>query len=154
VEEYEERDSILYQNNLKVATRYKAEIEKAHPHTSISILDIGIGSGMDVKIFEEFGFETYGIDISDQMIANAKKKTQRTTFINGNFMTCDFATQKFTALFAQSFIHLFPKSEVFGVFQKMTTVLLKNGFVHFSTTVHESPSEGFEEVHFCFILVY
>ena len=56
-----------------------------------------------------------------------------------------FLNLTFNQVFAQSFIHLFPKDKVLDVFRKMFTLIENNGFLHFSTTIHNTSSEGFEE---------
>jgi ubiquinone/menaquinone biosynthesis C-methylase UbiE len=69
-EEYEQRDSVLAGNYRSVVERYKNEIVLQFPSVpcnAMTILDVGVGSGLDLSIFEEFQFQTYGIDISEEM---------------------------------------------------------------------------------------
>lgn len=47
-----------------------ALIEKHHPKT---ILELGCGTGKHARILGEKGFEVFGVDLSEQMIAQAKK---------------------------------------------------------------------------------
>ena len=59
-------------------------------------------------------------------------------------MTYEFGN-KFSAIYCQAFIHLFPKPEVNEIFDKCFALLVEGGLMHFSTTIHSIPSDGYEE---------
>jgi SAM-dependent methyltransferase len=144
-EEYFRNTPLYSKSNQAVISNFVTFLEKKYPENkNISILDVGVGSGLDLSIFEKLGYLTYGIDISEKMIKFAKTNSQKTTFYCGDFLEFPF-DQKFSGIYAQAFIHLFPKERVYDILEKMHSLLEPEGLIHFSTTVHEIPSEGFEE---------
>ena len=139
--EYSQRKTYVNDNNINVIDIFYDFLQNGNPK---SILDVGVGSGLDLSIFNKKGLKTYGIDISKKMIKIAKTNSPNSTFYNGNFTDFNF-TQKFSAIYAQAFIHLFPKNEVQKIFEKFYSITEPSGLIHFSTTIHNKPSEGWEE---------
>lgn len=146
--EYRSRDTLLIDNNTAVAYHFRSllvnEFAEKDP---LLILDVGVGSGLDLSIFESLKiFRTYGIDLSPKMVEVAAEKAPHSTFFVGDFRSFDFGELRFHGVFAQAFIHLFPKKEVPDIFRKMFHLLVPRGMIHFSTTMHQTPSENLEEV--------
>ena len=70
-EEYSQRRPILDNNNRKVIGIFIDFLDKRYANrdrNDMSILDVGIGSGLDLGIFNEQGYKTFGNDISEKMI--------------------------------------------------------------------------------------
>lgn len=146
--EYSERRSIHEKNNKQITSRFLGLLMERFPGrkpSDLSVLDVGVGSGLDLQIFSEKGLKTYGIDISSEMIEVAKQVSPESVYYCGNFLERDFKQQKFSAVYAQAFIHLFPKETARKVLEKMLSLLEPEGLIHFSTTVHEKGLEGLEE---------
>lgn len=145
--EYVARTETRSPLNRRVAIRFVDHLRRAFPArqpAEISVLDVGVGSGLDLVIFHELGLQTFGIDISETMITNARVNAPATTFYLGDFLSYDFDRQ-FSGIYAQAFIHLFPKPDVPEIFGKFFSLVERGGLVHFSTTVHDTPWEGYEE---------
>jgi cyclopropane fatty-acyl-phospholipid synthase-like methyltransferase len=141
-DEYRTRLPVFTENNKKVIDRYFEHIHKEFGNKpDLTVLDVGVGSGLDLSYFAQKNMTTYGIDVSDEMVKVAKQASPSSTFFVGNFVTHQF-DQKFDVIFAQSFIHLFRKHEVPTIFSKFFSLLREGrGFIHFSTTVHDVSEE-------------
>lgn len=145
--EYSQRKPVFDENNRKVIGIFVDFLNRRYSGRTkreVSILDAGVGSGLDLSIFEEEGYQTFGIDISDKMIEFARTNAPHSTYYCGDFIYFPFE-RLFSGLYAQAFIHLFPKNEVSKVFEKMYSVVEPQGLIHFSTTLHSESSEGWEE---------
>lgn len=106
-----------------------------------TLIDIGCANGDNLAVFEELGFyNLYGLDISPEMVNYAQTKTNATVHVK-NFN--DYEGEQVDVVFAQAFIHLFPKNEVSSIIQKMLQLAKQR--VYFSTTVHDFSREGLEQ---------
>lgn len=105
-------------------------------------LDIGCSIGVHMQMFKELGFNVEGIDISDEMVKRARIRNPTSKIIRGDFMTTKF-NKKFDAIYAQAFIHLYPKSDVKRVMKKMKSLLKKEGVLFITTSKEKESKEGF-----------
>jgi 2-polyprenyl-3-methyl-5-hydroxy-6-metoxy-1,4-benzoquinol methylase len=71
----------------------------------ISVLELGPGSGLNLSYFEKEGFETTGIDISNEIIKISQEMAPKTKYIFGDFLEYNFGKSKFESIFAKAFIH-------------------------------------------------
>lgn len=109
-------------------------LEKHH-----SILDVGCATGDNLQLMFEAGFkELSGIDVAKGMIEEAKQR------VEASFMCGDFFSHEshYDLVFAQAFVHLFPKEMLPQVILKLLSLSKKR--VYFSTTIHEEGKEGLE----------
>lgn len=65
----------------------------------------------------------------------------RSKVYTGDFLEFPFK-KSFDILFAQAFLHLFP--DVWPALDRLHALCSDGGLLHFSTTVHEEASEGWE----------
>lgn len=135
--EYEQKVTKRSQFNAKVIDKFISFIK-----TGPAVLDLGCAVGLDMQIFSQKGFQTTGLEISPKMAAFAKKRSPESEIIIGNFLETDLNRQ-FDAIFAQAFIHLFPKSEVGLVFQKIYSLLKTGGVAHITSSKSKVSREGF-----------
>ncbi len=110
------------------------------PKTS-SILDVGCATGDNLTLMQEIGFKQLtGLDVAVEMVTKAKGK------LNIEFICEDFfqykLLNKYDLVFAQAFVHLFPKKMLKKVLLRLLAI--SNRRVYFSTTIHETPNEGIE----------
>ena len=135
-EEYEKRVSNLLPITEEVMDYFSSFISPGG-----LILDIGCGVGSALNILNKKGFKTTGLEISSKMIQFAKKRNPESNFIEGDFLKIKFYN-KFDAVLAFAFIHLFPKSEIPTVFAKIKSILKPNGIILLSSTESFESKEG------------
>ncbi|KKR46575.1 MAG: Methyltransferase [Parcubacteria group bacterium GW2011_GWB1_40_14] len=135
-QEYEERVESLMPVT-KAAMDYFASYIKPKGR----VLDIGCAVGIAVSVLTEKGFEVCGIDISESMTGFAKKRNPNSKIITGDFLETEFE-EKFDAVLAFAFIHLFPKKEVLRIIDKISAVLNSGGVALLSSTESEESKEG------------
>jgi len=133
--EYYKKSSERISFNEKIIDRFAKYIT-----TGKSVLDIGCAVGIDLKIFKQKGFIPTGIDFSPKMLFFARKLNPGIQIIEGDFLDVEF-NEPFDAIFAQSFIHLFPKAIAVNIIKKIYD-LLKNGGVAYITTTKSTQSDN------------
>ncbi len=98
--------------------------------TSGSIVDIGCGSGRDLKYFKDLGYKAVGIDASEKLCEIARK------YSGCKVECCDFLTwnppEVYDAFWANaSLLHL-KENEILEFFASKTKFLKEGGVVFFS----------------------
>lgn len=120
---------------------YAGNVEDLHPHKEAerflslivsggSIIDIGCGSGRDVKKFSDRGFRVTGIDFSPSMIEIAKSNAPKATFRTVDIHSLNLE-ETFDAAWANASLLHIPKSHLPKVLEKIYSILNDNGlFLH------------------------
>ena len=135
-EEYERRaDSLL------AVTENAMNSFSSYIRPSGSILDIGCGVGIAMSVLANKGFRVIGVDISSKMAEFAKRRNPGAKVIIGDFLETEFS-EKFDAVLAFAFIHLFPKAEVPKIFDKIKSILKSGGVVLIGSTESFESKEG------------
>ncbi len=110
-------------------------------HKNARILDIGCGSGRDIKYFMSLGHVVCGVDPSLEMIKLARENT-KTEIIHGSIQEVDFQ-KTFDAVWAcASLLHI-PSNELDYVFEKISKILSPGGI--FYCSFKNGDFEGFAE---------
>jgi ubiquinone/menaquinone biosynthesis C-methylase UbiE len=96
------------------------------------ILDLGCGYGRDAKIFCENGYNVIGIDLSKNMIKEAKERVKNAKFFVMDLRKLDFEDNYFDAIWASaSFLHI-QKKEILKALKESYRVLKKGGIMYVS----------------------
>src|SRR3989338_3343675 len=104
------------------------------------ILDAGCGGGRDVDYFTEEGYDAIGIDLSEGLIKEAKKKKGK--FMVMDFIKLSFENETFDGIWSMAgFIHN-SREDVAKSLKEFFRVLKKDGILYIA--VREG--EGEEEV--------
>lgn len=109
--------------------------------TGKTVLELGCAVGQELQNFSTLGFEPTGVELSPKMAAYAERRNPNAKIIVGDFATMSFA-QMYDAVYAQAFIHLFPKGEAESLIQKVFSLLKPGGVVFLGTTKAEISKEG------------
>ena len=106
------------------------------------VLDIGCGVGYNLKLLKELGVEVSGVDISREMLGYASERCPDVKLYHSSI--ADFKTdEKFDGVVMEAFIHLFPKTKVNKVFEKVKTLMKPEGIGTLTTTRNDHSYEGF-----------
>lgn len=95
------------------------------------VLDIGCGSGKDLRKIQERGFQTCGIDTSEKMLSIARKKSPNTKFFKMDAIYLDFPNSYFDGALSLYVLDHFPTDmfkktikEIYRVLKKSSPFLL------------------------------
>jgi len=130
---YETGDYIqAYNRTLKKISSLKRplfdELLKRIPKRA-RILDMGCGAGVPyTKFLVTKGHEVTGIDNSEKLLKVAKKLIKKAKFIEGDFSTYEFKG-KYDAIVSFYAIFHIPRSQHRRLFEKIHSLLKKNGLV-------------------------
>ncbi len=89
------------------------------------ILDFGCGPGIYMDLLKD-DYNVEGIDVSDAMIASAKKTLPNNLFYLGNFLLTDF-NKTYNAIYSISVLEYVPVSKIDSFFKKCASLLNKDG---------------------------
>jgi SAM-dependent methyltransferase len=109
-----------------------------------SILDAGCGSGRDSRYFSERGFAVTGVDLSDALLAIARKNAPRAVFLKRDLRHPDFADGSFAGIWAcASVLHL-RYGEASSVLASFTRMLTPGGILFLYLKTGEGEHETVE----------
>ncbi len=107
---------------------------------SAKVLDLGCGWGRDSKTFTKYGLQTYGVDLSKQMIRYAKKYAPKANFKVMNILSLKFKNNYFDGAWASaSLLHL-KKKDIPKALKQIKRILKPNGILYIN--VKEGKGEG------------
>ena len=127
---------VTFQNNLR---QYLSEYVKP----SDSVLEIGSGTGMALRIFEQLQCNTIAIELSDKMCEFSKENAPKAIIINQNILEVSFYPNQFDLICAFAVIHTFSLSDSKALLAKISSWLKPSGTFIFDTMKHDSSRESF-----------
>ena len=120
----------------------KELFEKILPKSKI--LDVGCGTGKPVaKFLSQKGYQVTGIDISKELIKQARKNTPKAEFKIMSMYELKFPARTFDAIISFFAILHLEKSKVPNVFKNFHKILKGEGYLLFS--VNKGKEEGYFE---------
>ncbi len=110
------------------------------------ILDAGCGSGRDVAYFLQEGYEPIGIDISENMLKEARKRVKtKNVFKKMDFRELKFKEETFDGVWAMASLYHLPREEIVEVLKGFNKVLKKGGLLYIAVEEGEGQKEVKEE---------
>jgi SAM-dependent methyltransferase len=107
------------------------------PHGTIA--DVGCGTGATSRVFADRGLDVVGIDLSPNMIAEARRLNPDLEFRVGSMTNLDIAAGQLDAVCAwYSVIHI-PDEQLSHVFSEFRRVLRADGWLMLAFQVGDSP---------------
>ncbi len=94
------------------------------------ILDIGSGSGRDVHYLMEEGHEAVGIDLSKNLVKEAKKLVKKGNFIHMDMLDLDFQNESFDGIWCHATLCHILKEDALKALKEMNRVLKSGGIVY------------------------
>jgi len=126
----------------QTVAEYRRNTDSLHPPISrkflslipkaAKILDIGCGPGRDAEIFRKAGYEVIGIDLSANMISEAKHRVPKATFHIMNLTNLKFVKGSFDAVWANAALVHTPKGKMISTLRNIRQVLKKGGIFYLS----------------------
>jgi len=115
-------------------------------HTNISkMLEIGPGVGTLLKIFEEKGFRTTAVELSQNMASLACESSPHSVLIQGNILDIHFMPKRFDFILAMAVIHNFQEEDLIQLLQHIKVWLKDDGYFILDTTNNSITETGFFE---------
>jgi ubiquinone/menaquinone biosynthesis C-methylase UbiE len=127
-EEYEQRARARSASSKRRVERFAIFVTSGQ-----TVLELGCAVGQELQNFNALGFETTGVELSSKMAAFARRRNPNSKIIMGDFAAMEF-TRTYDAVYAQAFIHLFPKREAVVLIKKVFCLLKPDGVAFFGTT--------------------
>jgi ubiquinone/menaquinone biosynthesis C-methylase UbiE len=120
-----------YTENVKGLTMEK-EMSEFLPFIQGSklILDIGCGSGRDVKKIIKNGYKAIGLDPSKELLKIAKQETTETTFIQAYAQNLPFRNQTFEGIWSCSTLIHIPKKDISSTLREIYRTLKPGAFFY------------------------
>ena len=96
-------------------------------HTGL-IIDVGCGSGRDIKTMTELGFKCVGIDASKGLLEIAKKQVPSAEFIDMNIFEMPNLARKFDGFISIATLLHIPKPKITDALLVISSALKDNAF--------------------------
>lgn len=109
------------------------------------MLEIGPGVGTLLKIFEEKGFRTTAVELSENMASLACENSSNSVIINGNILDINFMPKQFDFILAMAVIHNFPEDDLIKLLNRIKLWLKDDGYFILDTTNNSITETGFFE---------
>ena len=95
------------------------------------VLDAGCGGGRDTNRLQERGIETVGLDITHNLIQEAKKNFPQCNFVEGDILQLPFDNESFQGVWAHaSLVHFDQDEQISKAINEFSRVLKKDGILH------------------------
>ena len=94
------------------------------------VLDVGCGSGTMASHFIEQGMNVFGIDISDELLAIARREVPKGEFVELDLRDVGSLDRSFDGIFAQASLLHIPKKEVSNIVRALAGRLKPGGFFY------------------------
>lgn len=104
------------------------------------VLELGCGSGVQSKQLSNLGLDVVGIDISPNMVLEARKRAPKANFLVGDIATVRFSSASFDGIYARASLLHIPKDMIPKVFESINKMLRDGGI--FYLAVKEGKGEG------------
>lgn len=112
------------------------------PSSGADVLDAGCGVGKTTRVLAETGLKMTGLDISEGLLAEAKKRAPEINFLKGDMRQLAFPDEKFDGIFAQaSLVHLETLEDVEITLSEFKRVLKPDGVLFFSVKAKRGEAE-------------
>lgn len=110
------------------------------------VLDLGCGSGRDASYLRDAGLNVVGVDLSEGLIGEAKKKRRDIDFRVMDMENLDFEKQSFDGVWSKLAILHVERERLPLILKSVLTLLKPHGILMIETKQGEG--EGFEPVSF------
>jgi len=121
-------------------------LSQAPREGKLKILDVGTGPGVFATLMAKAGHDSYGIDISDEMIEVAKRNAAEfgvsPSFKRMDSQNTDFEDETFDMIINRNVFWIMP--DPMAVYEEWSRILKKGGRVVYFDGSHEKRSDDFD----------
>jgi ubiquinone/menaquinone biosynthesis C-methylase UbiE len=110
------------------------------------VLDLGCGSGRDAEYLSRAGLQVVGVDLSEGLIAEAKKRRPELTFQVMNMENLNFPQESFDGIWSKLAILHVERANLPSAISAAYKLLKPNGILYLETKA--GTGEGYEPVSF------
>lgn len=107
------------------------------------ILDVGCGAGRDAVFFASKGYDITSIDLSDEMLNIAKKRTNKVKFLKMDMRKLEFPDSLFNGIHCWAAFQHLKRDEAESTLNEFNRVLKPHGILLIA--IHEGEAEGFSD---------
>jgi ubiquinone/menaquinone biosynthesis C-methylase UbiE len=101
------------------------------------VLDAGCGAGRDVAYMQEDGLDVIGIDLSEELLKEAKKRYPKCKFKLMDFRKMSFKDNTFDGIWCMAGLIHTDRKEIPQVLKEFSRVLKKNGVLYIAVVEGE-----------------
>ncbi|MGM0215338.1 class I SAM-dependent methyltransferase [Enterococcus sp. AZ109] len=131
---FDARSSIyeeVHLSHLKGGTESKRSLAMALPEKTKTLLDLGIGTGLELEeIYQRHPeIDITGLDVSANMLAILKEKypISKLTLLNISYFDYDFSAAKFDAVISSMTMHHYQPSAKIDLYKRILSALTDQG---------------------------
>ena len=107
-----------------------AGIQMFRPSKEMNILDVGCGTGTHLELYQRYGCNLYGMDLSPSMLEVAQARLGKTARLElGNATNMPYENQKFDLILSMLSLHEMTQQTRSGVINEMKRVLKVDGHI-------------------------
>lgn len=130
IETYDKTVKKYKKNTLNLMPKREANFFISQIPKGGKILDVGCSFGRDCKFFVDKGYETYGIDLSKNMIKEARKYEKRARYYVVDIRSIKFPNNYFDGIWCTGVLHHIRKRDVLRVLKGFNKVIKKGGILY------------------------
>lgn len=127
---YNENSKKYFDRTVVINMQHSYEKFLKHMPSGGKILDVGCGSGRDLKFFKECGFDVVGMDASEEMVKLSSEYSREKTLLL-NFDQIDFY-EEFDGIWCSASLLHIPSEQLLSIMEKILKALKPNGIWFFS----------------------
>lgn len=110
------------------------------------VLDLGCAAGRDAKALTDRGIDVIAVDLSEKLLAIAKRKYPNIKFRKADIRALPFPSDSFDGIWASAVFHHLDKKEMIPTLKEWKRVLKENGIMYLSTKVGRGNWQGKDEL--------
>ncbi|MBR9682063.1 MAG: class I SAM-dependent methyltransferase [Candidatus Aenigmarchaeota archaeon] len=114
------------------------------------VLDVGCGSGNQTKYLVENNLDTTGIDLSDKMLEEARKRVPEAKFLKMNLLDMEFDDNSFDGIWMCACLLFVKPVDIGRTFEQFRRVLKQDGILFIATKEGQGQYTKNNVVHYSY----
>lgn len=131
-ESYDKYAKLYAENTFHKLLQFQLNNFISHLPKGAKILDVACGSGRDTQYLTEDGFDVLGIDISEELLKEARLRAKNCKFQKMNLLRLEFDESSFDGIWCTNAVTVIPKDNISEAVKEIHRVLKKEGILYIS----------------------